>query len=213
VSTGVVITRAAVYRDGRLVARLLWSGRMLKVENLRGRGLGRLLPAGYTQGRPDDGSGLYDLWTAKHPHVHVPSDRILAGSRTMEDCIALAVEGALASTRLQEDIMSNKDLFDHIWHSDRHGGWVTELRTSGEWAVVPVSSLVGEVLNVGDKNGGVYEGVTLTAFDEHTGYLTLEGGITGSAYRPEESRPLERPERLWAHDVARGYVRRQEDDL
>jgi hypothetical protein len=103
--------------------------------------------------------------------------------------------------------VSDRDLFGHIWHSDRQGGWVTELRApSGDWDTVPVSSLVGRVLNIGDKNGGVYEGVTLTAFDERTGYLTLEGGATGSAYRLEEPSPLERPERLWAHDVARGYV-------
>lgn len=103
-NTGLRITRAAVYCDGRLVARLLWSGRCLKVENLRGKGLGRLLPAGYTDGRPDDGSGTYDLWTAKHPHVHVPSDEIVALSVAMDRGIALAVEGALASTRLQDGL-------------------------------------------------------------------------------------------------------------
>jgi len=102
--------------------------------------------------------------------------------------------------------VSDRDLFDHIWHSDRTGGWVTELRTSGRWAVVPVSALVGKTVNIGDKDGGVYEGVTLTAFDEQTGYLTLEGGISGSCFRPEEAKPLQRPERLLAHDVARGFV-------
>jgi hypothetical protein len=107
--------------------------------------------------------------------------------------------------------VSDRDLFDHIWHSGRLGGWVTGLRTSGGWAVVPASSLVGRVLNIGDKDGGVYEGVTLTAFDEQTGYLILEGGISGSVFRPEEARPLERPERLWAHDIARGYVHREDD--
>lgn len=95
-SAALVITRAAVLRDGRPVARLLWSGRCLKVENTGGRGLGRLLPAGYHEGRPDDGSGLYDLWTAKHPHVHVPSDTIIGSGLTLEACIALLVEGAPA---------------------------------------------------------------------------------------------------------------------
>jgi hypothetical protein len=101
VTTRLVIRQAAVYCDGRLVARLLWSGRCLKVENTRGRGLGRLLPAGYTEGRPDDGSGIYDLWTAKHPHVHVPSDEIVAPSVTRDRGIALALEGVLASARLR----------------------------------------------------------------------------------------------------------------
>lgn len=94
VTASLRITRAAVYADGRLVARLLWSGRMLKVEDLRGKALGRLLPAGYTDGRPDDGSGLYDIWTAKHPHVHVPSDTIVASALSRDDCIARIIEGA-----------------------------------------------------------------------------------------------------------------------
>jgi hypothetical protein len=111
-------------------------------------------------------------------------------------------------------VNDDRDLFDHIWFSDRLGCWVTELRApSGGWDIVPVSSLVGKVLNVGDKDGGVYEGVTLTAFDERAGYLTLEGGVTGSAYRLEEPVPLDRPEQLWAHDVARGYVHREEAGL
>jgi hypothetical protein len=91
--TALVITQAAVYADGRLAARVLWSGRMMKVESLRGRGLGRLLPAGFTEGCPDDGSGLYDLWTAKHPHVPVPSDQVIAESLPLKDCVALLIEG------------------------------------------------------------------------------------------------------------------------
>lgn len=106
--------------------------------------------------------------------------------------------------------MSDREPFEKIWYSTKSREWVTELRTGGEWAVVSVSSLVGRTLNVGDKDGGVYEGVTLTAFDERGGILTLEGGISGSSFRPEEARPLETPERLWAHDVARGYVHRDE---
>jgi hypothetical protein len=88
VTASLRITRAAVYSDGRLVARLLWSGRMVKVENLRGKGLGRLLPAGYADGRPDDGSGLYDVWTAKHPHVPTPSDTITATDLSLAECVA-----------------------------------------------------------------------------------------------------------------------------
>jgi hypothetical protein len=93
-SAELTITEAAVYADGRLAARVLWSGRMMKVESLRGRGLGRLLPAGYHEGRPDNGSGLYDLWTAKHPHVPVPSDRVIAESLPLRDCVALLIEGS-----------------------------------------------------------------------------------------------------------------------
>jgi len=88
----LVITGTAVQWDGHPVARLLWSGRCLKVENLRGRGLGRLIPAGYTEGRPDDGSGLYDAWTAKHPHVHTPSDTVIARDKRLAEGIALIIK-------------------------------------------------------------------------------------------------------------------------
>lgn len=91
----LVLTQSAVLRDGRQAGRLLWSGRCLKVENLRGRGLGRLLPAGYTQGRPDDGSGLYDAWTAKHPHVHTPSDTIIGDGLTLAEGVALILKGSM----------------------------------------------------------------------------------------------------------------------
>lgn len=98
--TPVTPSRAAVYAGRRPVAWLLWSGRCLKVEDTRGRALGRLLPAGYLEGRPDDGSGLYDVWTAKHPLVHTPSDQVVARDRTVEEAVALLVEGALSGTRL-----------------------------------------------------------------------------------------------------------------
>lgn len=102
--------------------------------------------------------------------------------------------------------MRDRDIFTRPeWSRDRRG-WYMETPLAGEWDSVLVSSLVGKTVNIGDKDGGVYEGVTVTAFDERTGHLTLEGGVMGSAYRPEEARPLERPERLWAYDVARGYV-------
>jgi hypothetical protein len=91
----LVLRGPVVLRDRRPVGRLLWSGRCLKVENLRGRGLGRLLPAGYTQGRPDDGSGLYDAWTAKHPHVHTPSDTIIGDGLTLTEGVALILRESM----------------------------------------------------------------------------------------------------------------------
>jgi hypothetical protein len=91
----LVLTQSAVLRGGRQVGRLLWSGRCLKVESLRGRGLGRLLPSGYTLGRPDDGSGLYDAWTAKHPHVHTPSDTIIGDGLELAEGVALILKGSM----------------------------------------------------------------------------------------------------------------------
>jgi hypothetical protein len=76
------VTRASVRRGGLIVARLTYSGRMITVR-VRGKAVGRLLPAGYLRGEPDDGSGLYDVWTAKHPAVPTPSDRELACGLTV----------------------------------------------------------------------------------------------------------------------------------
>jgi hypothetical protein len=96
--------------------------------------------------------------------------------------------------------------FGALYDIASRGGWVVDLRSGAKSEVMRVSELVGSVLDVGDKDGGVYEGVTLSAFDEASGYLTLEGGVSGSRFRPEDARPLERPLRLWAHDVARGAL-------
>lgn len=244
------ITRAVVYADGRPAARILYSGRMIKLESMRGSGLGRLLPAGFTQGLPDDGSGRYDLWTCKHPHVHVPSDVIVAENLTLEDAVARLMEGALSGVRLpvlllpglqhpgaaagprrhrrrrhpggdrvhprrlgpapqeQEAVaVSFRRTFSHPAYIGRRGGWFMDQRTGpDEWETVPVSSLVGQVVNIGDKDGGVYEGVTVTAFDEARGYLTLEGGVHGSCLLPDEARPLEHLLSLHVHDVARGFL-------
>lgn len=107
--------------------------------------------------------------------------------------------------------MSDRTYLDHMWFSGRTGTWITELRTGSETAMAPVSSLVGKTVNIGDKDGGVHEGAVITAFDERTGYLTLEGGVHGQSFRPDDARPLTGPARLWAHDVARGYVHQEED--
>lgn len=103
--------------------------------------------------------------------------------------------------------MSFRRTFSHPAYIGRRGGWFMDQRTGpDEWETVPVSSLVGQVVNIGDKDGGVYEGVTVTAFDEARGYLTLEGGVHGSCFRPDEARPLEHLLSLHVHDVARGFL-------
>jgi hypothetical protein len=87
--TTLTLTRAAVFEDGRRAAYLRWSGRAVTVMSPRGKALGRLLPVGYATGRPDDGSGLYDAWTAKHPHVHTPSDTIIGDGLELAEGVAL----------------------------------------------------------------------------------------------------------------------------
>jgi hypothetical protein len=72
--------------------------------------------------------------------------------------------------------------------------------------VVPLAALVGRVVNLGSKNGLVYEGVTVAEFDQNRGELVLEGGASGVLYRDTEAIPLDRQARIYAHDVARGYI-------
>jgi hypothetical protein len=109
--------------------------------------------------------------------------------------------------------MAFRRTFIRLAWSGRRNDWFMDQRTGEEaWDSVPVSSLVGRVVSLGDKNGHVYEGATVTGFDEQKGHLTLEGGRHGSPYRPDDIAPLDRPERVWAYDVARGVVH-SEDDL
>ena len=98
--SSLTVTRAAVLRDGRRVALVRHAGPeivILSAES-RPRRLGRILPAGYTDGRTDSG-GRYDLWTAKHPMVHVPSDTVIARNLTLAECAGMALEAATSDRR------------------------------------------------------------------------------------------------------------------
>jgi hypothetical protein len=95
----LVITRAAVREDGRLRAYLSYSGRLAALALVTapdGKRLGRILPAGFTTGEwnPAAPSGLYEPWTAKHPHVQVPSDEITGKPMPWEQCVAYILGGA-----------------------------------------------------------------------------------------------------------------------
>jgi len=92
----LTITQASVREDGRLRARLSYSGRLSALALVTapdGRRLGRILPAGFTTGQwdPDDPSGLFEPWTAKHPQVHTPSDEIIAPPMPWEQCVAFII--------------------------------------------------------------------------------------------------------------------------
>jgi hypothetical protein len=94
----LMITGAAVREGGRLRARLTYSGRraaLALVTAPDGRRLGRILPAGFTTGQWDPAapSGLFEPWTAKHPHVHVPSDEITGQPMPWEQCVAFIIGG------------------------------------------------------------------------------------------------------------------------
>lgn len=96
--------------------------------------------------------------------------------------------------------------FDHLEWFHGRSGWYMDLDVPGGWETVPVDYLVGKRADIADKDAGVYQAVAVTAFDSQAGYLVLEGGRHGSAFRPEEFRPVEEPLRLHVHDVARGQV-------
>jgi hypothetical protein len=87
----IEVTRATVQRGGRKIADLRYSGRVITVE-VSGKAVGRLLPVGYASGQPDDGSGMYDVWTAKHPSVPTPSDRELAYGMTVPDGVRFLLD-------------------------------------------------------------------------------------------------------------------------
>lgn len=69
-----------------------------------------------------------------------------------------------------------------------------------------LSSLVGRVVNIGDKDGGVYEEVTVTGLDERTGDLAVTGGGFGQRFRDSEASPFEGTRTIAPHDIARGFT-------
>lgn len=83
------VTAAHAELDGRRVATLWHSGKVITVRLPSGKAAGRLMPRGYAQGAPDDGSGLVDAWTALHPDVPTPSDTRLGSGLTPVQAVAL----------------------------------------------------------------------------------------------------------------------------
>jgi hypothetical protein len=70
---------------------------------------------------------------------------------------------------------------------------------------IPADDLVGKVVNIGTKDGAVFDSVTVAGFDHETGRFTLTGGRIGSPYSDAEPTPVESA-RLWVYDIARGYI-------
>lgn len=92
------VTQAHVLLDGTRVAALRHAGRVITVRLPDGRAIGRLMPRGYDQGAPDDGSGLVDAWTALHPSAPAPGDAPLGRGLTPAEGVALLLSrGALYS--------------------------------------------------------------------------------------------------------------------
>jgi hypothetical protein len=87
VSTATLTIHGASARRGReIVARFRFAGKVITVADTSNHALGRLIPVGYLQGSLDDPDS-FDVWTAKHPVVHTPSDTELAYGMTMTEAV------------------------------------------------------------------------------------------------------------------------------
>jgi hypothetical protein len=101
-------------------------------------------------------------------------------------------------------VSQDRDIFTRIRWGRDEGHWVTDVRLSGEWSTVPATYLVGRTVDMGDKDGGVYQDVTVICLEPATGTLVLSGGLMGRAYGNAEPAPVPDQARLPVHDVARG---------
>lgn len=83
----LVVTRAVARRGSRTIARLRYAGKAITVVQPGGKAIGRLLPAGYLRGEVSADTEHFDVYTAKHPAVHTPSDTALACGLTVPGAI------------------------------------------------------------------------------------------------------------------------------
>lgn len=88
---------------------------------------------------------------------------------------------------------------DHPDWSPSHRAWVCY----GD-AVTPMADLVGKVVNIGTKDGVVYDTATVVSFSD-SGTLVLEGGRKRSPWPPGATE-TEGREEIHCHDIARGYI-------
>src|SRR3984957_11285742 len=90
--------------------------------------------------------------------------------------------------------------FDHPdWGRD--GTWIY---WSGD-GPHPMTELAGKTVNVGTKDGLVYDGAVVAGFTPD-GYLILRGGRKGLPWRGTEITEMDGSESVHCHDIARGYV-------
>jgi hypothetical protein len=70
----------------------------------------------------------------------------------------------------------------------------------------PMSDLIGTVVNIGTKDGVVYDTALVVAFRD-AGMLVLDGGRKRFPLSPERGvASMEGPEDVHCNDIARGYV-------
>ncbi len=71
---------------------------------------------------------------------------------------------------------------------------------------LPAAGLIGQIVNIGTKDGLVYDTCTVTAFDSRQGVLTVTGGRTGSPWAGGEPTPLGGEDQVQLWDIACGYI-------
>lgn len=91
--------------------------------------------------------------------------------------------------------------FDHPDWIPRRSAWGCH----GRDGIILMADLVGKTVNVGTKDGLVYDGATAVSFTED-GVLVLDGGRKGSPWRDSDVTPMTGPEPVHCYDIARGYV-------
>jgi hypothetical protein len=97
--------------------------------------------------------------------------------------------------------MTNEAQVTRFYQGDfRRGKWTLHTRD----AVLLASALVGCTVNIGTKDGVVFDSALVTSFNERNGILTVEGGLQ-QAYSDPQPRPTGTAE-VSVHDVARGYI-------
>ena len=84
-------------------------------------------------------------------------------------------------------------------HADQQWGFF------GRDRFIPVDDLMDRVVNIGTKDGLVFEHATVAGFTASRGILTLTGGICGSVYGDKQGEPNDAANVLM-HDIARGYL-------
>jgi hypothetical protein len=94
--------------------------------------------------------------------------------------------------------------FDHPdWSGSRQEWGYYVARADSDF--LRIRDLTGKVVNVGTKDGLVYEAVTVVSFAD--GVLTIDGGRKGFPWSPERGvTEMTGPEAVHCHDIARGYV-------
>jgi hypothetical protein len=182
------------------VASIRYDHAVATVTMADGTPAGRIMTPGFTLGLRVD-NGKYEAWTARHT-VAAPGDYMLAGDLSWDEAVSLVVTRhedavALAAEQATRSPFSRGDL--------RLGQWSFWAPGYGDEDLLPAARLVGKVVNIGTKDGIVYDAVTVTAFDDRKGILTVEGGQRGSAIRGG-AEPLAGPEEVTIWDTARGYI-------